>query len=82
MQFADSAGNIAVGALIQKNTLSFCILRIFLSVFREIMKGKGLIHVTGKGKRLCYITVFERVTFTLFSALKGIKFLLAVCRRG
>jgi hypothetical protein len=30
MQFADSAGNIAAGALNQTNTFSFCIFRIFL----------------------------------------------------
>jgi hypothetical protein len=32
----------------------------FSSVFREILKGKGLFHVTGKYKNL-----FERVTFPL-----------------
>ncbi len=44
MQFADSAGNIAGGALIQTNTLLFCTLRLF-SVFREILEGLGLFHV-------------------------------------
>jgi hypothetical protein len=29
MQFADSAGNIAAGALIQTNTLYYCIFWIF-----------------------------------------------------
>ncbi len=42
MQFTDSAGNIAAGALIQTNTFSFCILRIFL-LFSE--RGKALFHV-------------------------------------
>jgi hypothetical protein len=43
MQFADSAGNIAAGALIQTNTFSFCIFRIFIT-FSE--RGKELLHVT------------------------------------
>ncbi len=42
MQFADSAGNIAAGALIQINTFSFCIFRIFL-LFSK--RGKELFHV-------------------------------------
>jgi hypothetical protein len=42
MQFADSAGNIAAGALIQTNTFSFCIFRIFLP-FSE--RGQELFHV-------------------------------------
>ncbi len=37
------AGNIAAGALIQTNTFSFCIFRIFL-LFSE--RGKELFHVT------------------------------------
>jgi hypothetical protein len=43
MQFADSAGNIAAGALIQTNTFSFCVFRIFL-LFST--RGKELFHVT------------------------------------
>jgi hypothetical protein len=43
MQFADSACNIAAGALLQTNTFSFCIFRIFL-LFSE--RGKELFHVT------------------------------------
>jgi hypothetical protein len=43
MQFADSAGNIAAGALNQTNTFSFCIFRSFL-LFSE--RGKELFHVT------------------------------------
>ncbi len=43
MQFADSAGYIAAGALNQTNTFSFCIFRIFL-LFSE--RGKELFHVT------------------------------------
>jgi hypothetical protein len=42
VQFADSAGNIAAGALIQ-------------TVFREILRGRGLFHVTATCKHLCYI---------------------------
>jgi hypothetical protein len=42
MQFADSAGNIAAGALIQTNTFSFYIFRIF-RIFSE--KGKEFFHV-------------------------------------
>jgi hypothetical protein len=36
----------------------------FSSVFREILKDKGLFHVTGK-----YKTLFERVTFPLLFQL-------------
>jgi hypothetical protein len=36
----------------------------FSSVFREILKGKGLFHVTGK-----YKILFERVTFPLLFQL-------------
>ncbi len=43
MQFADSAGNIAAGALNQTNTFSLCIFKIFL-LFSE--RGKELFHVT------------------------------------
>jgi hypothetical protein len=43
MQFADTAGNIAAGALNQTNTFSFCIFRSFL-LFSE--RGKELFHVT------------------------------------
>jgi hypothetical protein len=43
MQFADSACNIAAGALIQTNTSSFCIFGISL-MFSE--KEKELFHVT------------------------------------
>ncbi len=43
MQFADSAGNIAAGALNQTNTFSFGIFRIFL-LFSE--RSKELFHVT------------------------------------
>ena len=35
MQFADSAGNIAAGALIQKITFSVCIFRIFFCFQRD-----------------------------------------------
>ncbi len=43
MQFADSAGNIAAGALIQTKTFSICIFRFFL-LFSD--RGKELFHVT------------------------------------
>ncbi len=43
MQFADSAGNIAAGALIQTNTFSLGVFRIFL-LFSA--RGKELFHVT------------------------------------
>jgi hypothetical protein len=43
MQFADSVGNIAAGALDQTNTFSFCIFRSFL-LFSE--RGKELFPVT------------------------------------
>jgi hypothetical protein len=73
MQFSYYAGNIADGALIQKNTVHF-----HSSVLREILEGKGLFHVTGICKHLCYDTLFILKgyrTCPLFSALKGIEFL-------
>jgi hypothetical protein len=49
VQFADSAGNIAAGALINTNSLSFRIFIIFL-LFSE--RFRGLSHVTGTCKNL------------------------------
>jgi hypothetical protein len=43
LQFADSAGNIAAGALNKTNTFSFCIFKIFLLCSE---RGKELFHVT------------------------------------
>jgi hypothetical protein len=39
MQLADSAGNIAAGALIQAKTLNYFIFPDFSSVYREILRG-------------------------------------------
>jgi hypothetical protein len=79
MQFTDSVDNIAAGALIWTNTLFLYFHNIF-SVFREILKGKGLFHVTVTWK---HVTSFERVPCPPFVlALKGIKFLSEVCKRG
>ncbi len=57
MQFTDSAGNIAAGALIKTNTVHFIIIYFlnFSSVYTEILRGRGLFHVTGTRKHLCYI---------------------------
>jgi hypothetical protein len=38
MQFADSAGNIAAGALIQANTLRYRIFRIYLRLSERFLK--------------------------------------------
>jgi hypothetical protein len=54
MQFADSASNIAAGALIQTRTLSLFFLRIVLLFFRVIIKGKGPFHVTATCQDLSY----------------------------
>jgi hypothetical protein len=45
MQFADSAGNIAAGALIQTNTLLLYFLD-FSSVLTDILRGRELYLVT------------------------------------
>ncbi len=53
----------------------------FSSVFREILRGWGLIHVTATCKHFCYIV--WKGYFPLFDpALKGIKFPFAACKRG
>jgi hypothetical protein len=73
MQFADSAGNIAAGALIQTNTL-------FSSVLTDILIGRGLFHVTGSSKHFCYI-IWKGYLPPFVPALKGIKFLFAACKK-
>ncbi len=77
MQFADSADNIAAGALIQTNTFSFCIFRIFL-LFSE--RGKELFHVYANTD----VTLFERVTCPLLFQIKKVSdsFFFAVCKMG
>jgi hypothetical protein len=47
MQFGDSAGNIAAGALIQTNTLSSNINTEFFLYLKFMLKGKVLFHETG-----------------------------------
>jgi hypothetical protein len=64
MKIADSSGNIAAGALIQTNTLFYCIFMNFSYVLRDILRGRGLFHVTGLGKNL-----FERVCCPLLFQL-------------
>ncbi len=78
MQFADSAGNIAAGALIQTKALYciFWIFRLLSEIFLEVddcFKYQALAN--------SYITLFERVTVlpVLVSALKGSKFLIIIC---
>jgi hypothetical protein len=79
MQFADSAGNIAAGSLIQTNTFSFCIFRIFL-LFSE--RGKELFHVTHmQTLMLHYLKGLLRYLPPFVSGLKGIRFLFAMCKR-
>ncbi len=83
MQFANYAGNIAVGTLIQKNTLPFCIFWIFPLFSERSWKVKDwfMIHVTGTWKHFSYI-IWKGYFHPFVSALKCIKFLLAVCKRG
>jgi hypothetical protein len=80
MQFADSAGNIAAGALIQTNTLYNCISE-FSSVLTDILRSRGLFHETGSRKHLCYI-IWKGYLSPFVPALKGVKFLFAACRKG
>jgi hypothetical protein len=47
MKFADSAGNIAGGALIQTNTFYFLYFMNFSYDLRDTLRGRGLFHVTG-----------------------------------
>jgi len=77
MQFADSAGNIAAGALNQTNTFSFCIFRIFL-LFSE--RGKELFHVTHM--QILMLHYLKGLLAPFVSGLKCIGFLFAVCKRG
>ena len=51
-------------ALIQEKYIFLLHFQNFSSVFREILKGKGLFHVTGKYKHL-----LERFTFPLLFQL-------------
>ena len=81
VQFADSAGNIAACALIQTNTLYYGIFWKFSSVFIEIIRGRGLFHVTATCKHLCYI-VWKGYLPPFDPALKGIKFPFAACKKG
>ncbi len=53
----------------------------FSSVFREILSGRGLFHVTATCKHLCYI-VWKGYLPPFDSALKGIKFPFAACKKG
>ena len=76
MQFADSAGNIAAGALIQTNTSSFCIFRISL-IFSE--KEKELFHVTHMQTLMLHY--LKGLLSPFVSGPKGIGFLFAMCKR-
>jgi hypothetical protein len=57
---------------------------LLLYIIREILRGRGLFHVTGTCKHLCYGTLLERVTVLAPSclSLKDIKFLFATCKKG
>ena len=52
----------------------------FSSVFREILRGWGLFHVTPTCKHLCYI-VWKGYLPPFDPALKGIKFPFAACKK-
>ncbi len=76
MQFADSTGKIAAGALIQINT--------FLSVFSENFllfseRGKELFHVTHM--QILILHYLKGLLAPFVSGLKGIGFLFAMCKR-
>ncbi len=53
----------------------------FSSVFREILRGRGLFHVTATCKHLCYI-VRKGYLPPFDPAIKGIKFPFAACKQG
>ncbi len=53
----------------------------FSSVFREILRGRGLFHVTATCKHLCYI-VWKGYLPPFDPALKCIKFPFAACKKG
>ncbi len=53
----------------------------FSSVFREILRGRGLFHVTATCKHLCYI-VWKGYLPPFDPVLKGIKFPSAACKKG
>jgi hypothetical protein len=53
----------------------------FSSVFREILRGRGLFHVTATFKHLYYI-VLKGYLPPFDPALKGIKFPFAACKKG
>ncbi len=53
----------------------------FSTVYRQILRGRGLFHVTGTCKHLCYI-VWKGCLPPFFEALKDIKFLFATCQKG
>ncbi len=53
----------------------------FSSVFREILRGRGLFHVTAKCKHLCDI-VWKDYFPPFDPALQGIKFPFAACKKG
>jgi hypothetical protein len=80
MQFADSAGNIAAGDLIQANTLYYFIFQIFLLFLREILRGRGMFHAKGACKHLRYI-ILKGYLPPFVSALKGNKFPFASCQK-
>ena len=47
MQLANSAGNLAIGALLKQIHIFILYFKIFPSVFREMLECKELFHVTG-----------------------------------
>ncbi len=77
---ADSAGNIAAGALIQTNTLYYCIFWIFLQFSERFLEVEDCFvwqaHTNNE------ITLFEIGYMSPFvSVIIGIKFLFAACKK-
>ncbi len=63
-----------------KNTL-LLYFQNFSSVFRKILRGRRLFHVTDTCEHLCYI-VWKGSLPPFDPALKGIKFPFAACKKG
>ncbi len=68
MQFADSAGNIAAGALTQTNTLYYGIFWIFLLFSERFWEVEDCFMLQPHANT--YVTLFERVTCPLWSSSK------------
>jgi hypothetical protein len=73
MQFADSEGNIAAGALIQTNVTFFVLC---FSVFREILKGKKIVSCD----RLLCLHFLKGLPPRFYFISK--KYHISFCKRG